>query len=157
MPTSGYYPDLKAFSLEKLKGKLQNIRLLPSQQILRENLKERFTCLEKNGISNLHQLQNALKTKSDVKSFAEKTGLPVNYLTILRREVNSYEPKPINLEDFPGINPEVILKLDQIGIKNTKQLFPYVLTRKSRSEFAEKNHIKVEDILELTKLSDMAR
>lgn len=157
MPTSGYYPDLKAFSLEKLKGKLQNIRLLPSQQILRENLKERFTCLEKNGIKNLQQLQEALKKKSDVESFAQQTGLPVNYLTILRREVNSYKPKPINLKDFPGVNPEVIHKLDQIGIKNTKQLFLHVLTPKSRSVFAEQNHIRGEDVLELTKLTDMAR
>jgi len=157
MPTSGYYLDLNAFSIAKLKDLFKNTRLLPSQQILQENIDERFACLEQNGIENLGQLQKALKTKSDVESFAKVTGLPIDYLTILRREVNSYQPKPINLRDFPGVNPDVVHKLHQIGIKNTKQLFPNVLTRKSRSEFSKQNQIKYEIILELTKLTDVAR
>ena len=157
MPESGYYLDLSAFILEKFKNHLKNTRLLPSQQILQDDIDERFACLEKNGIENLQQLQKALKTKSDIQSFAQETGLPVDYLTILRREVNSYQPKPIKLIDFPGVNPEVIDKLDQIGIKNTKQLFPYVLTRKDRRVFAERNQIEYEDILEFTKLTDVAR
>ena len=157
MQTSGYHLDLSAFSLEKLKYLFKNTRLLPSQQILQENIDERFACLEQNGVDNLQQLQKALKTKSDVQSFAKVTGLPIDYLTILRREVNSYQPKPINLKDFPCVNPEVVDKLEQIGIKNTKQLFVNVLTRKERSEFANQNQIEYEDILELNKLTDVAR
>jgi len=157
MPESRYYLDLSAFNLKKLKNNLINTRLLPSQQILQDDIDERFACLERNGIENLQQLQKALKTKSAVQSFAQETGLPIDYLTILRREVNSYQPKPIKLLDFPGVNPEVIDKLDQIGIKNTKQLFLYVLTRKDRRVFAEGNQIEYEDILEFTKLTDVAR
>ena len=157
MPESGYYIDLSTFSLEKLKNNLKTTRLIPSQQILREDIDVRFACLEQHGIENLQQLQKALKTKSDVQSFAQEAGLPVDYLTILRREVNSYQPKPIKLDDFPGVNPDVIQKLDQIGINNTRQLFPNVLTRECRSAFAEQNQIQSEDILELTKLTDVAR
>jgi len=157
MPTLGYYLDLCAFSLEKLKDLLKNTRLLPGQRILQENIDERFACLEQNGIENLQQLQKALKTKANVQSFASATGLPVDYLTILGREVNSYQPKPIKLKDFPGVNPEVIRKLDQIGIKNTKHLFANVLTREERNEFARQNQIGYEEILELTKLTDVAR
>lgn len=76
---------------------------------------------------------------------------------MLRREVNSYQPKPISLKDFPTVTPENACKLDQIGIKNTRQLFPNVLTPKERYEFAQKNQIAYEDILELTKLTDVAR
>ena len=83
--------------------------------------------------------------------------MPIDYLTVLRRDVNSYQPKPINLKDFPGVNPEVIQKLDQMGIKNTKQLFANVLTREERNEFTQQNQIEYEDILELTKLTDVAR
>lgn len=61
----------------------------------------------------------------------------VVYLTILRREVNSYQPKPIQLKDIPGVNPEVVRKMDQLGIRNTKQLFPHVLTREDRGVFAD--------------------
>lgn len=157
MQESGYYLDLGAFSIEKLKGLLKSSRLLPSQQILQEKIDERFACLKQNDIENLQQLQTALKTKSEVQSFSRKTGLPIDYLTVLRREVNSYQPKPIKLKDFPGVDPEVVQKLDQIGIKDTKQFFPNVLTREGRSEFAKQYQIEDEDILELAKLTDVAR
>jgi hypothetical protein len=157
MPTTDYYLDLSTFSLEKLKTQIKETRLLPSQQVLKDDLDERFACLERNGIENLEQLQKVLKTKSDVLSYAEETGLPVDYLTVLRREVNSYQPKPIKLKDFPGVDPEVIQKLEQIGIKNTKQLFPNILTLQDRHEFGEQHQIQQDDILELTKLTDVAR
>ena len=38
MTTPGYYPDLKTFSLERLKNRLKTIRLLPGQQLLLENI-----------------------------------------------------------------------------------------------------------------------
>jgi hypothetical protein len=154
---SGYYPDLSKFSIDQLKRILQNIRLLPSQKIIGEDIDNRFACLARNGIDNLQQLQDALKTKAAVHTFAVASELPVDYLTILRREVNSYQPKPIKLSDFPGINPQAIRKLDQIKITNTRALFPHVLTRRSRSAFAETNQIDPEDILELTRLTDVAR
>ena len=157
MSNSKYYVDLSEFSLEKLGHRIQNTRLPPSHRILQENIDERFPCLEENGIENLQQLQKVLKTKSDVQSFAEDTGLPLDYLTVLRREVNSYQPKPINLKDFPGVDPEIVKKLVKIGIKNTKQLFPNVLTPQERREFAEQNRIQYDEILELTKLTDVAR
>jgi hypothetical protein len=157
MDNPGYYIDLNTFSLTKLKWLLEKTRSLPSQQILQVELDERFVCLEEHGIQNLGQLQKALKTKKDVSSFAEQTGLPVEYLTVLRREVNGYQPKPINLKDFPGVNLEVIDKLRQVGIKNTIHLFPWVVTPKARQEFATQHLIEYHDILELTKLTDVAR
>lgn len=157
MPTPGYYLDLSTFSLAKLKGLLKTTRLLPSQQALGKDIDERFAHLEQNGIKNLAQLQEALKTKANVQAFAKATGLPTDYLTLLRREVNGYQPKPIDLQDFPGVKPAVVRKLRQIGIKNTEQLFPNVLTRKSRREFAQQHQIEPQDLLELTKLTDVAR
>jgi len=157
MVSTGYYLDLGTYSLTKLKNLFKTTRLLPSQQILLEKIDEKFTCLEENGIENLEQLQRALKTKSAIQFFSKATGLPIDYLTVLRREVNSYQPKPIDLKDFPGVDAYVVRKLHQVGIKNTEQLFPYVLTRQARSEFAEQNQIEYEDILELTKLTDVAR
>jgi len=157
MTTPEYYPDLKTISLERLKIRLTTIRLLPSQQLLLDNIDARFTCLEQNGIENLEQLQKALKTKSDVQFFAKTTGLPLDYLTILRREVNSYQPKPIDFNEFPEVNVDAVRKLRNIGIKNTEHLFPYVLTPEDRFEFAERNQIAHEELLKLTKLTDVSR
>lgn len=111
MAESGYHLDLKTFSIEKLQDLLKSVRLLPSQQVLRENIDERFACLKQHGMENLQQLWNALKTKAAVQSFGAATGLPVDFLTVLRREVNSYQPRPIRLKDFPGVDPEVIRTL----------------------------------------------
>jgi hypothetical protein len=157
MTTPGYYPDLSTFSILKLKTHLKTARMLPSQKILQENIDEHFACIEQRGIGNLEQLQRALKTKSDVLSFSKATGLSLEYLTLLRREVNSNQPKPIDLKDFPGVNPQVIHNLRQLGIKDTEQLFPHVLTPQARSVFAQQNQIADEDILDLTKLTDVAR
>lgn len=157
MATLGYYLDLASFSLAKLKRSFETGRLLPSQRVLQEDIEVRFACLAQHGIENLAQLYKVLKTKADVQKFADLSGLPLAYLTVLRREVRSYRPKPINLRDFPGVNLEIISRLAQAGIKNTLHLFPYVLTGASRTEFAELHQIAYADVLELTKLTDVAR
>jgi len=148
MAVDGYYPDLRAFSLAKLKDLLKTIRLIPSQRILREDIDGRFSTIEQTGVKNLEQLQKVLKIKSAVRSFSETTGVPVDYLTILRREVNSYHPKPVTLKDFPCVDPAVIRRLLEIGIKDTMQLFPYVLTPEDRNEFADRNHLKRDVLIE---------
>ena len=157
MDDTGYYLDLEAFGLFKLKDSLVHGRLLPSQQILLEQIDERFAVLEQLGFENLEQLQKALKNKKAVQSFAAESGIPADYLTVLRREVNSYQPKPIKLADFPGVDPVAVAKLNRLDIKNTKQLFSHILTPEDRRELADQNQIDDEDILELTKLTDVAR
>lgn len=157
MADGGYYLDLYTFSLEKLRALLTTSRLLPSQQILLEDIDARFACLQGLGIENLAQLQKALKTKTAVTAFAAQTGLPVDYLAALRREVNSYQPKPIKLADFPGVAATTVQALEQRGIKNTRQLYPFVLTPNSRRELAAETGLDERVLLELTKLADVAR
>jgi hypothetical protein len=157
MIPNGYYADLAAFSLEKLKNQFKTTRLLPSQKILQENIDERFACLAQYGIQNLAQLQKSLNSKVDMQSFSAQTGLPIDYLTLLRREVNSNQPKPIDLRDFPGVRTEMAQRLAQRGIKNTAQLFPLVLTVADRQALAQEIQVTVDDILDLTRLTDVAR
>ncbi|MFZ6027414.1 MAG: DUF4332 domain-containing protein [Chloroflexota bacterium] len=152
-----YTLDLSAFTLEKLKNVLQSARLLPSQKILGENIDQRFALLRQHGIENLQQLQDALKTKPALAAFARQTGLPADYLTILRREVNSYQPQPVDLKNFPGVELDAIEKLAQLGIRNTRQLFAHVLTPQSRQELAGRSGIECAALLELTRLTDVAR
>ena len=157
MSTSNYYLDLSAFSLEKLKYLFETTRLLPSQQILQENMDERFACLERIGIENLAQLQEKLRSKKVVQAFAASTGLPIDYLTVLRREVNSYHPKPIKLGNFPGVRQKAVLNLEQAGIKTTKQLFAKVITEEDKISLCRTDQIDYEDILDLTKLTDVVK
>lgn len=155
--TTGYYIDFEQFSLEKLKKAIESAQLLPSQNILKENLEERFAQLAALGISSLADLQKQLKTKTAVNKFAESCGIPIDYLTILRREAFSYQPKPILLKDFPGVDPAAVNKLAAAGIKNTLQLFPLVLTPADRQTLSAEHDIPAEALLDLTHLADMAR
>lgn len=155
--TDNYYIDLEKYPLNKFKQELKEADLLPSRKILKEQIDVRFKVLESNGIQNLHDLATSLKTPKKAKEFAEKSDLPSNYLLILRREVNSYMPKPVNLEKFPGVEKGTLNKLNRVGIKNTAHLFKRIKNKDNRDKLAAETSIKDGKILELTKLTDLSR
>jgi len=152
-----YYIDLEGFSLERFKEVLETKELSPGRVILKEGLDERFEVLDSMGISNLQALWDALKTKKRVASFADDSGLSQEYLVVLRREVGSYIPKPVNLKELPDIEAETIERLARAGIKTTKHLFDRAKTKRQRAELSEELGIPPEVVLELVKLSDLAR
>lgn len=61
------------------------------------------------------------------------------------------------LRDFRGINPLYVKKLAAIGIKNVKDMLAAGRTSEARAELAARTAIPAEAILELVKLSDLAR
>jgi hypothetical protein len=64
---------------------------------------------------------------------------------------------PFTLKDFRGVNPEHVKKLADIGIRNVKEMLEAGRTRDTRKELSAKTEVPVEAILELVKLSDLAR
>jgi len=64
---------------------------------------------------------------------------------------------PFLLKKFRGVNPEYIAKLEEIGIKNAGQILIAGQTPEKRKSLAKKAGIPEEAILELVKLSDLAR
>jgi len=152
-----YYINLEKYPLEKFKHELKESELLPSRRILKEQINERFKILEDKGVKNLQYLLISLKTPAKCREFAKKSNIPEDYLLILRREVNSYIPKPVNLENFPGIEKDNIKKLNNIEIKNTAHLFKRIKTEKDRKELSSETGINYEKIMELTKLTDLSR
>lgn len=152
-----YHIDLEKYSLTKFKEELIQTELIPSRKILKEEINLRFEILRDNGVENLQNLSNLLKTPKKTSEFAKITGLPENYLLILRREVNSYQPKPVNLEKFPGVKTDTIQKLNNQGIINTAHLFERVKTPEERNKLALETGLSAGEILELTKLTDLSR
>jgi hypothetical protein len=155
--TAKYFIDIERISLKKYRTILEKSELLPGRRILYEKTKERFELLEQNGISNLLQLVQALKTSDKIKKLSKETNIPTDYLTILRREVNRLLPKPVSISDFPDVDKSMITKLDKRGIKNTLQLFDQCDTKKKRTALAKEAEILITDLEELTKLSDLSR
>ncbi len=152
-----YYIDLKKISLSDYEKELENTELIPSRRIIQEDIKNRFLFLNKHGINNLNDILVLLKTPDKIKDFAKKTSLPEEYLTILKREIASSQPKPVNLSGFPGISKASIKNLVKLNIKNTRQLFDFIKNETGRKELSKKSGISYNEILELTKLTDVSR
>ncbi len=152
-----YYIDFEKFSLQKLKKSLQKRNMIPSRVILKQDIEERFKILESNGIRTLKELIGALKSKQKIDRFSNQTGLTVEYLTILKREANSYHPNPIKLSKFPGIDNKIIESLEKIGIGNTKQYFNKIHNLTGTKQLTDEMGISKQKLDELASLSDLTR
>jgi hypothetical protein len=152
-----YHVNLEKYHLDRFKNELKKSELIPSRRILKDDIEVRFEVLEDESIHNLQDLANMLKTPKKTREFAKKSGLPEDYLLILRREVNSYTPNPVNLDRFPGIEKNTVSKLQNAGIKNTAHLFKKVKTPEDRVKLAAELEVPSEEVLELTKLTDLSR
>ena len=61
------------------------------------------------------------------------------------------------LRDFIGVHPDQIAKLSAVGVKTTLQMLFAGQTAESRTNLARQAGIPQEEVLELVKLSDLAR
>jgi len=152
-----YYVGLERITLEEFFSKLQEVSVLPSQKVLREAPEERRLCLQKQGIHHLHELEAALKSKRRIAELSAKTGLTLDYLTLMRRELDRYHPRPIVFAEIPGLNEHVLEKLSQNNIRNTMHLFDMVITAENRQHLADRTGITLDEVAELTRLADVSR
>ncbi|MDD2286224.1 MAG: DUF4332 domain-containing protein, partial [Paludibacter sp.] len=153
----GYYIDLSSVSLEEYREKLRSSYVLPSRQILKEKLDERFNYFSSIGIKNLQDLLQLLKDKKEVIELSKLVYFSLEYLVNLYRELNSFFPKPIKIKNIQIVPNEVVSSLEKAGIKDTIALFDKVKTPASRKSFAFETGISDSDLLKLTKLTDLSR
>ncbi|MDJ0757507.1 MAG: DUF4332 domain-containing protein [Ardenticatenaceae bacterium] len=153
----GYYIDLNRISLNEFTHMLKTADLLPSQQILMVDLDQRFETIKAQNITTVAALKKILKTKKKVEQFASATSLPLDYLTVLRRTINSYHPQPRKLRDFPDLDQKTIAKLEHIGIKTTVDLYEKIVSLEARDALKKQLDIDDEEALLLTRLTDVCR
>jgi hypothetical protein len=152
-----YHIPLEDFSLEEYQKILESASVLPGRKILKEDISQRFKIFQSEGIKNLKELLEKVKTKKRMKEFSKETGLSEEYLVILRRDIRSYLSKTVYLKDFPGVDSGYIKNLVDISIKNSKNLFERTKTMKERDNLSEEADVPSEYLLELVKLSDLVR
>ena len=152
-----YHIDLEEYSLNKFKNNLESRDMIPSRVSLKDELDERFKLLEINGINNLKELIEELKTKQKIELFSNETGLTIEYLALLKREAKSYIPNPIRLDKFPGIPTKYLERLDVVGINNSRHLFSKAMDKEKREQLSQNTEIPIEIINELVCLSDLSR
>ncbi|MBN1965696.1 MAG: DUF4332 domain-containing protein [Anaerolineae bacterium] len=152
-----YGLDLSTVSLADFRRGIEAGDLLPSYRILRDDLAARFATLETAGLHTVADLVAVLSTKQRVTQFAAQTGLPEEYVTLLRRKARSYLPRPIPLKDLPGVAAEHAERLAAFGIKQTEQLWQRARTAADRADLAAASGVPPAVILDLARLADVAR
>ena len=65
--------------------------------------------------------------------------------------------KPFKIQNFRGVEPDTADKLAELDIENTDQMIDAARTPRLREALASKSGLPPETILELVKLSDLAR
>ncbi len=152
-----YHIDSSQISLEYLKNDLLNRELIPSRKPLKEDLEKNLSVLEGIGLTTLELLLSALGNKNKIKELSHRTGIEEGYLTLLRREANSYFPNPVPIHKFPGISPETAQQLSDLGIKNSKHLFEQSGGGKDLDTLVSDSGIKLEKLKRLSGLADLVR
>jgi hypothetical protein len=85
-----YYIDDTKVTLEELKNRIIETDLVPSRRLFLEHIDDNFAVFTKLGIVNLGNLRKALKSAAAIIDYSQKTGIDSEYLTILKREIESY-------------------------------------------------------------------
>jgi hypothetical protein len=152
-----YSIDLQTMKLDYLQALCEKGDVLPSEQILTEDIQERFDILRSMGVDSLADLSAALKTKKKLENFSVVSGLPLEYLKILRRRVGFYTAKPVHLKKIIWIDPEAVQHLVEQGIKNTHQLLAQAHTPQEREKLSRSAGVSSETLLELVKIADLLR
>jgi hypothetical protein len=78
-----------------------------------------------------------------------------NWAGELRRQ--RVEKPPFRLKEFRGVNPDCIRKLEAAGVRNVRDMIDAGRTRNARKELSAKTGVPIDAVLELVKLSDLAR
>ena len=152
-----YHLDLSKFSLAYFREDIRARVMIPSRVSLKDDLDARFQVLQDNNLSTMKELSDALKTKQKLEAFAHESGLDPAYLTLLKREANSYLPGPVRLDRFPGIFPDDLSGLNEIGITNTRHLFNRSQEPDARDTLIQTAGISPQLLDKLICLSDLSR
>lgn len=152
-----YHRNLEDIAISDFAKDLELASMIPSRKNLGEDIPGRLKCLKDYGIENVGDLLSELKTPKKLQEFAQKTGLPEDYLANFRRELGSILPKPVRLDTIPSLERQDLEKLKGIGITETMQLFNAAATGTRRTELAKTTGIPPGRILELAKLADVCR
>jgi hypothetical protein len=152
-----YNMDLSKMEVQKYKTFLKNQYLIPSRQILHENIDSNFKIFVNCGLKSLSDLQQAISTSAKIDKLSKETNISPDYLNILRRELGTFDKKGIPFNDFPTIDKNTIVKLDKKGIKNTKDFFEFYYQVNNEKNISEEFGIPVEMIKCLISLSSLVR
>lgn len=152
-----YDLDLSKMDIKTYQIFLKNQYLIPSRQILHEDLDKNFKIFADYGLNTLLDLKKAISTKEKLKKISSDTTISLEYLTILKRELGTFDKKVFSFENFPIIDSDITLKLAKKEIKNTKDFYEYYYKLNNEEKLSKELDIPIEIINCLISLSSLVR
>ncbi|CAG0934356.1 hypothetical protein TFLX_03449 [Thermoflexales bacterium] len=152
-----YHIDAEKISLGDLRKRIEATDLVPSRVPLLDQLGKKMKALEQQGITTLARLRDELKNSKRLAAVANATGIDSQYLILLRREIESYFPKPFALKTFTWLPHREIAKLEQYGIRDTADLYEAASSAKSRTQLAKATGADAPTLEALARLADLTR
>ena len=123
--------------------------------MLHQNLNEYFKKIASAGIQSLSDLKKILSSPDKIRSFSKSTGIPEDYLKLLKREAGSLESKPVPLSGLPNMDTASLKRLKDAGISTSRDYYNFYLS--APGEAAGKLNLPPEKAAELFSLSDLLR
>lgn len=152
-----YHLEAEKISLDDLQKRLEATDLVPSRASLLDGLGTKMKALEKQGIVTLAQLRNEFKTAKRMETLSKSTGIETEYLTLLRREVEGWFPKPFPLKAFDGLPKGEIAKLERNGIRDSAALYEATDSKSKRTALANTAGVDIATLETFAQLVDLTR
>lgn len=152
-----YGVDLNKVTLEVYKDILKKQVLLPSRKALQTDIDDVFKHIRREGVHTMLDLKQALSTTGRITSFSERLNIPMDYLTLLRREIGSFEPKSVRLADFPEIPLDTLQAMRQNGLMTTKDFYDFCQENADKAITSFKLALPMSEIEKLCCLSNLVR
>jgi predicted flap endonuclease-1-like 5' DNA nuclease len=152
-----YQIDAENISLDDLQKRIEATDLVPSRTSLLDGIQAIMTALAGQGITTLARLRNELKNVKRLETLAKATGIDLQYLTLLRREIEGYFPKPIALKDFDWLPKGEIAQLEKNGIGDTAALYAVASSTGAGAELAKSTGVDAAVLESLAQLADLTR
>jgi hypothetical protein len=152
-----YHIDDAGVTLADLRRRIETTDLVPSRACLVDGIDSAMSALGAHGVSTLAELRDSLRTKKRLDSVARSTGLDTKYLTLLRREIESYFPKPAALSAFDWLPPGDIAGLESRGVADTAAFFARAGDHRSREALADSTGASLDTLDSLARYSDLCR
>ncbi|MBG7605908.1 MAG: DUF4332 domain-containing protein [Actinobacteria bacterium] len=152
-----YSTDLTSISLGAFEETILTIDLLPSRKLLAEGITGVVAELRRMGIDNLEDLQGLLRDKERYAELAASLSVNEMYLTVLKREVNSYVSKPVSLSQLDVFEEPELERLRMARIRSTKDLYERCALPSERRAIAVEHDLDGKRLARALELSDLVR
>ncbi|MBN1439379.1 MAG: DUF4332 domain-containing protein [Anaerolineales bacterium] len=143
--------------LEQIRKRIEETDLVPSRMPLLDGIGKACQALKGRGIGTLAGLRGEWKSAARLNALAKTAGLDPQYLALLRREVESWFPKPCPLTSFGWLPKAEIAKFEKAGIRDAAELTRAAGTAAGRAALAKYTRADPEIIRALFRCADLTR